>query len=198
MRKQLFSLLAVFVLALVVFTGGVVHAGAGALDRVSVDPIRSCLPPTPSHFPGRYRFELVGYVESPSGPYQSFYLLDVHRPWEQVDYPWETLIGVRRSGGCFNFLGQDASNVTLTAYAPKELAKALALQHLSYWFSVDRSMAERRIRRMLYVERYSPDDPTSSEPTVLAPEYAWALQSLGYQIPPEVFILPELTPYYER
>lgn len=173
-----------------------------ATQRVTVpEVLKACLPPSPSWL-GQYEFDVAGRVNNPNPqvtgkrPMQEFYLLDVLSPWEgEHDLPWQTLIGVDTNGQCFGYIGQNAMNVTLTAYMPVDLANAIAFQKFSHLLMHPNGKAW--IEALLKVETIDEDSkvPSSPEPTWLAPEDAWALQKLGYQIPAEARILETLTPY---
>ena len=164
--------------------------------------IAQCFPPTPSHLPATYQFDWVGTetdLQAQSNDPKTFYLLDVISPLDEPgDLPWQTLIAVNERGQCFNFIQQNAADVTLTAYAPPDVARKLALQRFQHWIEQEGNVGRERIQRLLFVE--TPEMfqgmPTSPEPSWISPEDAWALQQLGYQIPNGVNTLPEIrTPY---
>jgi hypothetical protein len=176
------------------------QVGVAMQQNAAIAQVKSCLPPSPAWL-GQYEFDLVGRVSNPnpqatgSRPMKEFYLLDVKSPWEEADTPWQTLIGVDTTGACFGYLGQNAMNVTLTAFIPQDLANALAYQKFSHWALQPEGKA--RIQALLTVEAYDDGsgEATSPEPAYIAPEDAWALQKLGYRIPDEVQVLKTMTPY---
>jgi hypothetical protein len=169
-------------------------------DQGAIASVKSCLPPSPAWL-GLYEFDVVGRVSNPNPQatgnrsMKEFYLLDVKSPWEENDTPWQTLIGVDTAGECFGYLGQNAMNVTLTAFIPEDLANALAYQKFSHWALQPEGKA--RIEALLMVEVYEDGagEATSPEPAYIAPEDAWALRKLGYRIPDEVQVLKTMTPY---
>lgn len=124
--------------------------------------------------------EIIAQVDNPQPQItgdramQSFALLEMPGHWQK-------LVGTDVSGQCFDYIGQKTKNVTLTAFMPVELATNLAAQRWSKSSTVSiQSLIAASIQ---------------NQHVWLAPEDVLAFHQMGYEIPPQVKVLPALSTY---
>jgi hypothetical protein len=124
--------------------------------------------------------EIIAHVDNPQPQItgdramESFALLEMPGHWQK-------LVGTDVSGQCFDYIGQKTKNITLTAFMPVDLATNLAAQRWS-------KSSTASIQSLIATS-------TQDQHVWLAPEDVLAFHQMGYEIPPQVKVLPALSTY---